>query len=37
MVEGRGLAEAEQADRVFAALAHPLRRQILPPVHYRGR
>lgn len=33
----RGLAEIEQADRVFAALAHPLRRQILLSVHYRGQ
>jgi len=37
MGERRGLAEVEQADRVFAALAHPLRRQILLSVHYRGR
>jgi len=37
MAERRGLAEVEQADRVFAALAHPLRRQILLSVHYRGR
>jgi len=32
----RGIAEVEQADAVFAALAHPVRRQILLSVHYRG-
>ena len=32
----RGLAEIETADAVFAALAHPARRQILLSVHYRG-
>ena len=32
----RGLSEIEQADSVFAALAHPTRRQILLSVHYRG-
>ena len=32
-----GIAELEQADAVFAALAHPTRRQILLSVHYRGR
>ena len=32
----RGSAEAEQADAVFTALAHPVRRQILLSVHYRG-
>ena len=32
----RGLSEVEQADTVFAALAHPTRRQILLSVHYRG-
>ena len=32
----RGLSELEQADTVFAALAHPTRRQILLSVHYRG-
>lgn len=32
----RGLSEVEQADAVFAALAHPTRRQILLSVHYRG-
>jgi DNA-binding transcriptional ArsR family regulator len=32
----RGIAEVEQADAVFGALAHPMRRQILLSVHYRG-
>ncbi len=32
----RGISEIEQADAVFAALAHPTRRQILLSVHYRG-
>ena len=32
----RGLSEIEQADAVFAALAHPTRRQILLSVHFRG-
>ena len=32
----RGISELEQADSVFAALAHPTRRQILLSVHYRG-
>ena len=41
MSDGRGLErsairEIELADRVFAALAHPARRQILLSVHYRG-
>jgi DNA-binding transcriptional ArsR family regulator len=31
-----GIDEIEQADSVFAALAHPVRRQILLSVHYRG-
>lgn len=31
-----GIAEIETADRVFAALAHPARRQILLAVHVRG-
>ena len=31
-----GIEEVETADQVFAALAHPLRRQILLSVHYRG-
>ena len=29
-------AEVEQADAVFSALAHPVRRQILLSVHFRG-
>lgn len=33
---GRGIREVELADTVFAALAHPTRRQILLSVHYRG-
>ena len=33
----RGIREVEQADRIFAALAHPTRRQILLAVHYRER
>lgn len=32
----RGVRDVELADRVFAALAHPARRQILLSVHYRG-
>jgi DNA-binding transcriptional ArsR family regulator len=32
----RGIREVELADTVFAALAHPTRRQILLSVHYRG-
>jgi ArsR family transcriptional regulator, repressor of sdpIR and other operons len=32
----RALREVECADAVFAALAHPARRQILLSVHYRG-
>ncbi len=35
-VTARAIAEIEQADAVFAALAHPLRRQILLSVHFRG-
>lgn len=31
-----GIDEIETADRVFAALAHPARRQILLAVHVRG-
>ena len=31
----RGIRETELADAVFAALAHPARRQILLSVHYR--
>lgn len=33
----RGIDDVETADKVFAALAHPARRQILLSVHYRGR
>jgi DNA-binding transcriptional ArsR family regulator len=36
VTEPRGRAEVEAADAVFAALAHPARRQILLSVHYRG-
>jgi DNA-binding transcriptional ArsR family regulator len=32
----KGIREVELADAVFAALAHPARRQILLSVHYRG-
>jgi DNA-binding transcriptional ArsR family regulator len=31
-----GIRDVEIADSVFAALAHPARRQILLSVHYRG-
>jgi DNA-binding transcriptional ArsR family regulator len=34
--ERNGIAEIEVADRLFAALAHPARRQILLAVHVRG-
>jgi DNA-binding transcriptional ArsR family regulator len=34
--KARGTREVELADRVFTALAHPARRQILLSVHYRG-
>ena len=36
MPEPQGIADVETADLVFAALAHPARRQILLSVHYRG-
>ena len=36
MTEPKGLEDVETADAVFAALAHPARRQILLSVHYRG-
>ena len=36
MAKPRGVHEVEQADRVFAALAHPVRRQILLSVQIRG-
>ena len=32
----KAVSELEQADAVFSALAHPIRRQILLSVHYRG-
>ncbi|MDA1075203.1 MAG: metalloregulator ArsR/SmtB family transcription factor [Proteobacteria bacterium] len=35
MSKPAGIAEVETADRVFSALAHPARRQILLSVHYR--
>ncbi len=35
-VKSRALQEVEEADAVFGALAHPLRRQILLSVHFRG-
>ena len=33
----RAIVDIETADEVFAALAHPARRQILLSVHYRGK
>ena len=36
MTKPKGLEEVETADAVFAAMAHPARRQILLSVHYRG-
>jgi DNA-binding transcriptional ArsR family regulator len=36
MVEPKGLADVRLADKVFGALAHPARRQILLSVYYRG-
>jgi ArsR family transcriptional regulator, repressor of sdpIR and other operons len=36
MPKPRGIQDVELADSVFAALAHPARRQILLSVHYRG-
>ncbi len=36
MSKSKALKEVEVADSVFAALAHPARRQILLSVHYRG-
>lgn len=36
MSERQGIREIERADQVFAALAHPARRQILLSVHFRG-
>lgn len=35
MAKPRGIQDVEQADSIFAALAHPTRRQILLAVHYR--
>jgi DNA-binding transcriptional ArsR family regulator len=31
-----GIKEIKIADDVFAALAHPMRRQVLLSIHYRG-
>jgi len=31
-----GIKEIKTADEVFSALAHPMRRQILLSIHYRG-
>ena len=36
MSKPKGIKDVEVADSVFAALAHPARRQILLSVHYRG-
>lgn len=36
MSKPTGIKDVEVADSVFAALAHPARRQILLSVHYRG-
>ena len=36
MSKPKGIKDVETADKVFAALAHPARRQILLSVHYRG-
>ena len=36
MSKPKGVRDVELADAVFAALAHPARRQILLSVHYRG-
>ena len=36
MVEPKGLKDVRLADKVFGALAHPARRQILLSVYYRG-
>lgn len=35
MAKANGIKDVELADAVFAALAHPMRRQILLSVHYR--
>ena len=36
MAKPQGIEDVELADAVFSALAHPVRRQILLSVHYRG-
>lgn len=36
MAKPQAIKDVEAADEVFAALAHPARRQILLSVHYRG-
>ncbi|MGI9325561.1 MAG: ArsR/SmtB family transcription factor [Pseudomonadales bacterium] len=36
MAKPKAIDDIETADQVFAALAHPARRQILLSVHYRG-
>jgi DNA-binding transcriptional ArsR family regulator len=36
MAKPEGIEDVELADRVFAALAHPVRRQILLSVKFRG-
>jgi DNA-binding transcriptional ArsR family regulator len=36
MGDSKALRDVETADQVFAALAHPARRQILLSVHFRG-
>lgn len=36
MAKPGAIEDLERADAVFAALAHPARRQILLSVHYRG-
>ena len=37
MPRPKGIKEIEAADKVFSALAHSARRQILLSVHYRGK
>jgi DNA-binding transcriptional ArsR family regulator len=37
MPKPKGIEEVELTDRVFSALAHPARRQILLSVHDRGQ
>ncbi len=36
MSKPQGIEDVELADEVFSSLAHPVRRQILLSVHYRG-